>query len=419
MRSRRFLALAAVAAAAAGLTSGPHVESSLGPTAPVAQLTSQTPAHPPLFAYYYAWFDHSSWDRAKKDYPLIGRYSSDDESVVRKQMQQARWAGIDGFIVSWKSTPVNDRRLRMLMRLASEEHLRLAVIYQGLDFHRNPLPVATVLHDFQLFHDAFATDPVFAKAGSKVVTVWSGTWKFSTADVRRVTGAVRDRLAVLATEKNVAGYERVAGLTDGDAYYWSSVNPETNTNHGGKLQDMAQAVHAHHGYWIAPFAPGFDARDVGGTQVVDRREGRTLRTEYAAAMASAPDALGLISWNEFSENTYVEPSVKYGDASLNILHDLRFATMPTPSSAADSSETASAAPSTGPTSAGSASAGSGTGLAAALLASDGPMIALGIGLLTLLLFVAAATRKALRRPQTPPVDDAVPGRHRYRLGERR
>jgi hypothetical protein len=136
-------------------------------------------------------------------------------------------------------------------------------------------------------------------------------------------------------------------------------------------------------------------------------------------MASAPDALGLISWNEFSENTYVEPSEKYGDASLNILHDLRFATMPTPSSAGDSSETASAPRSANASSAGSASADIGTGLAAALLASDGALIAFGIGLLTLLLFLAAATRKALRRSQAPPVDHAVPGRHRYRVGERR
>ena len=39
-----------------------------------------------------------------------------------------------------------------------------------------------------------------------------------------------------------------------------------------------------------------------------RRDGATLRQEYAAALSSSPDALGLISWNEFSENTHVEPS---------------------------------------------------------------------------------------------------------------
>src|SRR5512138_753305 len=32
----------------------------------------------PVMAYYYIWFDPQSWDRAKTDYPLLGRYSSDD-----------------------------------------------------------------------------------------------------------------------------------------------------------------------------------------------------------------------------------------------------------------------------------------------------------------------------------------------------
>ena len=53
-----------------------------------------------MLAYYYQWFSKKSWDRAKVDYPLAGRYSSDDVSVMQKQIEQAKSAGIDGFIVS-------------------------------------------------------------------------------------------------------------------------------------------------------------------------------------------------------------------------------------------------------------------------------------------------------------------------------
>ena len=35
----------------------------------------------------------------------MGRYSSDDRDVMRQQVRWAKRAGIDGFIVSWKSTP--------------------------------------------------------------------------------------------------------------------------------------------------------------------------------------------------------------------------------------------------------------------------------------------------------------------------
>jgi len=115
----------------------------------------------PVLAYYYNWFDTHSWDRAKIDYPQTGRYSSDDPRVIRTQIQQAKSAGIGGFIVSWKSTPTNNRRLRLLMTIAGEEQFKLAMIYQGLDFSRNPQPGERVAADFQEFQRSLAGDAVF------------------------------------------------------------------------------------------------------------------------------------------------------------------------------------------------------------------------------------------------------------------
>jgi len=293
----------------------------------------------PVFAYYYAWFNTTSWERAKTDYPLLGRYSSDDPAVVRQHIEWAKSAGIDGFIVSWKDTETNNRRLRLLMVIARELDFKLAMIYQGLDFERKPQPVQRVAADFVTFRDEFAPDPVFHRVDGKPLTIWSGTWAFSYEEIATVTDAVRDELLVLATEKNVDGYRRIADLVDGDAYYWSSVNPETNTYYDEKLRDMSEAIHADGKLWIAPFAPGFDARLVGGTREVLRKDGETLRREYAAAVNSSPDLLGLISWNEFSENTHVEPSEKYGTRYLDVLRELRGTAVPEPTFAADSSQT--------------------------------------------------------------------------------
>jgi hypothetical protein len=292
----------------------------------------------PLLAYYYLWYNHDSWNRAKTDYPLLGKYASGDASVMRRQIEEARSAGIGGFIVSWKDTAVNDSRLRLLMSVASQEHFKLAMIYQGLDFSRRPLPVAEVAAGFKTFWAKFAGDPVFFRLGGKPLTIWSGTWAFTPAAVAHVTRGVRDRMLVLSTEKNVTGFRRLAGATDGDAYYWSSVNPATNPGYAAKLAAMSQAIHQDGKYWIAPFAPGFDARLVGGTQIIPRGGGQTLRDEYSAAVRSSPDVLGLISWNEFSENSYVEPSVRYGYQSLDVLRQLRAASVPAPSGPAAPSE---------------------------------------------------------------------------------
>ncbi|MFF0160545.1 endo-1,3-alpha-glucanase family glycosylhydrolase [Streptomyces sp. NPDC005263] len=277
----------------------------------------------PLLAYYYQWFQPSSWQRAKIDYPLLGRYSSDDTGVMRTHIAWAKSAGIDGFIVSWKSTPVNNRRLRLLLSVAAAENFKITIIYQGLDFQRHPLPEAEVAADFAAFAQWFADSPVLFRLGGKPLTVFSGTWAYTHDEVARITRPVRGKLLVLNTEKNERGYERLADVTDGDAYYWSSVNPDTNPNHAVKLSAMGRAVHAHRGYWVVPFAPGFDARLVGGTKEVPRKNGDTLRAEYTAAMGSQPDVLGLISWNEFSENSYVEPSVANGRRYLDVLRELR------------------------------------------------------------------------------------------------
>lgn len=281
----------------------------------------------PLLAYYYIWFDVGSWDRAKVDYPLLGRYSSDDPDVMRQHIQWAKSAGINGFIVSWKSTEKLNCRLDQLIELADKENFKLVIIYQGLDFERHPLPAERVAADLDYFIAHYAKQAAF-DLFEKPVVIWSGTWEFSPEEVSSVTEGRRSHLLILASEKNVEGYQRLADLVDGDAYYWSSVNPDTFPRYPEKLAAMGQAVHANGGLWIAPAAPGFDARLIGGTTVVERQDGETLRTEMSTALQSSPDAIGLISWNEFSENSHIEPSEVFGHHYLEGLANIRAVAAP-------------------------------------------------------------------------------------------
>ena len=321
------LAAACTSKKPAGLTTRSSVPvtpslSSFQPTADTADGTI------PVLAYYYIWFDSQSWDRAKTDYPLLGRYSSDDPDVMRQHIEWAKSAGIDGFIVSWKSTEKLNRRLDQLVELAEAENFKLAIIYEALDFDRNPLPVEQVDADVNYFMQHYAEHSVF-DLFKKPVFIWSGTWKYSVNEIKSVTELKRNNLLILASEKNVEGYQRLSDSVDGDAYYWSSVNPDTHPGHLDKLAAMGATIHQHGGIWIAPAAPGFDARLVGGTSVVERKNGQTLRTELNTALQSLPDAIGLISWNEFSENSHIEPSQSYGDLYLKILGETRLV-LPTP-----------------------------------------------------------------------------------------
>jgi hypothetical protein len=294
---------------------------------PATSGTAAARPHVPVLAYYYIWYTESSWNRAKTDYPALGHYSSDDPEVMRQHIEWAKAAGIDGFIVSWKNTKTLTSRLVQLVQIANQEDFKLVIIYQGLDFNRDPQPATRVADDLDFFAKTFGDQPAFDLFGRPAV-IWSGTWEFTPAEIAQVTKPRRTQLLILASERNTADYAKIADLVDGDAYYWSSVNPATYPGYDQKLNDMAKAVHQQGGLWIAPAAPGFDARLVGGTRVVERQEGATLRREFAAAMQSSPDAVGLISWNEFSENSQIEPSCQNGSASLTVVASLLGGTGP-------------------------------------------------------------------------------------------
>lgn len=331
----------------------------------------------PVFAYYYIWFDTSSWNRAKVDYPLLGRYSSDDERVMRQHIEWAKEAGIGGFIVSWKNTATLSRRLDKLVKIADSEDFKLAIIYEGRTFEGQPLPVDRIATDLTYFADHYANDKAFS-AFSRPVVIWSGTWVFTREQVAKVTATERARLFILASEHNRQGYERIADLVDGNAYYWSSVDPATYPGYVEKLDAMGQAVHANNGLWFAPAAVGFDARLIGGTRVVERHDGETLRREMDAALKSSPDAVGLISWNEFSENSHIEPSQTYGRRYVNVLADILSARAPNVASG-DSSEPGDTTSN-----------------------SQGLPVLVGFGLLIVCSFVAIAWRRLKGRAESRP-----------------
>jgi hypothetical protein len=313
--------LAAVAVGAAVLVPLVRSSGNDGTVAPPPMTTSagrtRTVGGPPVYAYFYQWFTASSWGRAKRDYPLVGQYSSDDTAILRKQIHEARAAGIDGFLTSWKDTPALDRRLERLVRVASQWHFDLGVVYEALDFARKPLPITTVERDLNLLVSRWGT-ALGSNYYGRPVIIWTGTNEFSRSDIQSVRTMLGSRATLLAASKDVASYEQIADLVDGEAYYWSSANPATPFT-AQKLQQMSAAVHAHDGIWIAPATPGFDGRTLGHSRVIPRDGGATLRRSLDLAYATKPQAIGVISWNEWSENTYIEPGLRYGNEEVDAL----------------------------------------------------------------------------------------------------
>ncbi len=278
---------------------------------------------PLVLAYYYIWYREASWQRAKTDLPALGPYSSSDPSVIAQHVAWAMASGVDGLIVSWKHEARLDEPLELLVDEATASGLKLVLLYQGLDFDRQPLDVAKVEDDLHWFLDTYEASPAFAAFGQPTV-IWSGSWGYTDAQIARVRASIGapERVLLLGSEKSAAAYASRVDLFDGDAYYWSSPDPLTTPRYQRRLDELTAAVRADAGLWIAPAAPGFDARLVGGTNVVPRRDGQTYRAAWQGALNSSPDAIGIISWNEFSENSQIEPSQLYADQYLGLTAQL-------------------------------------------------------------------------------------------------
>ena len=295
----------------------------VGATPSPAPSTTAHPGKTPVFAYYYIWFTAASWERAKIDLPLLGKYTSDDPAVIAKHIEWAQSAGIDGFIVSWKHQPRLDRPLQLLVAEAAKRNFKLILLYQGLDVNRNPIDPKQVASDIQWFSQNYGDNPVFNVFGKPAV-VWSGTWKFTETDIATVRSAIDapNKLLLLGSERSGTDYQARASVLDGDAYYWSSADPLGTPGYPRRIEDLGAAIAADHGLWIAPITPGFDARLLGGTTIVPRREGATYRASWKAAADTQPSVLGIISWNEFSENSHIEPSSQNALFYLDATRDL-------------------------------------------------------------------------------------------------
>jgi hypothetical protein len=325
--------------------------SSTPTTAPMASPTSSQKVAPPVLAYYYMWFSPGSWSHGKTDVPALGTYTSTNQAIIHQQVAWAKQSGVDAFVVSWKSTPSLNLALSELVAECHSQGLKLVLIYEGLDNNRNPIATSTVSADLNWFMAQYGSDPVFNVFGKPAI-IWSGTWRFSNSDIASIRAQLGapGNVLLLGSEKSAADYQARAALFDGDAYYWSSADPLTTPGYQKRLNDLSAAVHADSALWLAPAAAGYDGRLNGGTTVVDRRNGATLTAAWADALASKPDAVALISWNEYTENSYVEPSRNFGTRYLTVLSLLTGAAGPgaTPSPPADtpvsSQPTATAAP---------------------------------------------------------------------------
>lgn len=279
-----------------------------------------------LWAFYYPWYNTSDWSSPQlKDHP-VARYASSDARALARHIDQAKSAGIDGFVSSWWGpNHETDQNLRLLLDAARDRDFKVAIYLETLENGKPQSPdemARWLAYAISTYRDHSAYMKV---NGKPVMAIWSSntfppaTW-----------ASVFERLRAQGQEAFYLGmgYDAASlSLFDGLHQYAVFNLP--------KLAQTFQVVGRSMRYyplldaaaapklWAATVQPGYDERAIPGRKGLfqERGSGAFYRSTFEAATASNPDWILITSWNEWWEHTYVEPSELYGDAYLQLTRE--------------------------------------------------------------------------------------------------
>jgi hypothetical protein len=259
--------------------------------------TAASPAHVypeahPVLAYYY------------------GMHSND----VERQIKQAQSAGIDGFIVWWDGDGTDrDKQLGQILQAGRASGFRATMHFHAWD--------TNLAGELQGFYDKRLNDPGLVSYQGRPVLFFWATWLHSAAEWNDLRATVDPQ-------------RRAMWLADGDKFNligedaWDGISPYAiawSGNPRGQLPSWAaksRAVAADK-LWVPPVSPGCDDSIVRAvTCFQDRADGAYYRATWAGALASNPPwAIVVSTWDEWSEQTAIEPNSDWGDQYLQITRE--------------------------------------------------------------------------------------------------
>ncbi len=292
----------------------------------LSALSDQDPIAAPLapteergIALYYPWYSLDSWTSADlMDHPSTP-YASNVATDVARQMDQAKSAGLSGFIVSFTGKGTSsDQNIAMMLDVAKDKDFKvgffLETTIEGLT--NNPDNIAASIN---YIADTYGDHPaLMAVDGRAVIVPWLtgdttlDNWKSARDKVRAAGNEVW-----LVQDCQDDDYMLVF---DGVWYDGSIGGLGEKVRYHSVLADDPKPK-----LWIPTAMPGFDEHlldDRGpNPRVYPRENGDVFKKALGLAVQSSPHFIAIYTWNEWWENTYIEPSENYGDQYLTITGD--------------------------------------------------------------------------------------------------
>ncbi|MEM7030770.1 MAG: LysM peptidoglycan-binding domain-containing protein [Chloroflexota bacterium] len=288
------------------------------------QVEAQTP--PPVLAFYYAWFDETTWVSGKPaDLPTTS-YRSADPAIIERHVIQAKGAGIDAFVQSWYGPQVENNQtepnFKVLLDTAQRYQFQAAVDFEVVSPFFADL--AAVENGLQALLQTHIHHPAYLRFQGKPVIFFWREQRFS-VDVWR---DVRNRLdpnhnTLWIAEGIDLSYQDVF---DGHHLYsiaWAASPSQELNKWPPRIKQVEERL-GQDKLWVATVMAGYDDLRLNRPDSFTRsREGGDYyRQTWQAAQATQPDLLIINSFNEWLEGTQIEPSVTYGDFYLDLTREL-------------------------------------------------------------------------------------------------
>ncbi len=335
-------------------TAGPLPAAAEPPPARRVELAAPAPANrpPPPFELpdrsklylgnYFSWYTPDILTGELTAYRPPVPYDNEDETVLKRHIDEAISAGFDGFVTIWaiaKDRP--DRNLGRLLKLSIDKDFRI-----GAAFLSNALPERTqqsLIGDLRYILGTYGGHPNYLKHEGKPVIVFNNMTQVPTRSGRPCASRnqclqawreIREEVELLYPAVWIGEGLDFTYLDVFDGIYLIKVTHAAFPNDYLKAPGWARQVRGAASItgapkiWMATVMAGWDdTRTVGaGPDLreaapafrIDREDGAFLARTWQAALASAPDWVLLNGYNEWVEGTQIEPAVEYGNLYLEV-----------------------------------------------------------------------------------------------------
>lgn len=254
--------------------------------------------------WYEPWWESAGsharqWTERSRFKPVLGFYSSDSEPILSKHFAELTCAGIDYLLVDDTNLVIAnqydiDKNIRALFAWAEkspqDNHLQIAIVIGGELWMVHSLDAQKNAADY-VFRD-FAKSPTYFRWQGKPLLivynaydspdVFAPEWDDPRFTVRIATGVV---------EADNPNEQRYAAR---GWWGWVHVYPQPINSEVVGISPGADNQHQHCS---------------GCTGHLDRASGQLFMKEWLRAIKTNPGTIVISSWNEFSDETAIEPAV--------------------------------------------------------------------------------------------------------------